>query len=126
MLLLAAAALMMPAIFELVEGQGLPGPGAEVVDYGWTVEQLSLAVAIVLIATYVAGLFFSLQDPPGDSSTPHYEEEEDDTWGWSVRTLGDRARRSPGSLVGADVGGPGRLDQRGLGVGRALASSSSA
>src|SRR6185295_4461130 len=29
MLLLAAAALLMPAIFELVEGQGLPLPGAE-------------------------------------------------------------------------------------------------
>ena len=34
MLLLAAAALVMPAIFELVEGKGLPPPGAEIVDYG--------------------------------------------------------------------------------------------
>ena len=31
---LAAAALLMPAIFELVEGKGLPAPGAELVDYG--------------------------------------------------------------------------------------------
>ena len=61
MLLIAAAALLMPAIFELVEGQGLPKPGAEVINYGSTVEHLSLAVAIVLIATYVAGLFFSLK-----------------------------------------------------------------
>src|ERR671911_1420247 len=38
MLLLAAAALMMPAIFELVEGKGLPDPGAEIVNYGSTVE----------------------------------------------------------------------------------------
>ena len=30
MLLLAAAALIMPAIFELVEGKGLPQPGAEI------------------------------------------------------------------------------------------------
>ncbi|HXQ89822.1 MAG TPA: hypothetical protein VN733_09305 [Solirubrobacterales bacterium] len=60
MLLLAGAALLMPAIFELVEGRGLPSPGAEIVNYDSTVESLSLAVAIVLIATYVAGLFFSL------------------------------------------------------------------
>ena len=33
MLLLAVAALIMPAIFELVEGKGLPSPGAELVDY---------------------------------------------------------------------------------------------
>ena len=33
MLLLAAAALVMPAIFELVEGKGLPKPGAEIVNY---------------------------------------------------------------------------------------------
>jgi Ca2+:H+ antiporter len=82
MLLLAAAALVMPAIFELVEGQGLPSPGAEVIDYGSTVEQLSLAVAIVLIATYVAGLFFSLKTHR-DIFNPEYEDEG--TWGWSTR-----------------------------------------
>ena len=82
MLLLAAAALVMPAIFELVEGKGLPAPGAETVDYGSTVEQLSLAVAIVLIATYVAGLFFSLKTHRA-LFNPEYEEE--DTWGWSAR-----------------------------------------
>jgi Ca2+:H+ antiporter len=61
MLLLAIAALIMPAIFELVEGSGLPSPGSERVDYDGTVEHLSLAVAIVLIASYVAGLVFSLR-----------------------------------------------------------------
>ncbi|MEX2107569.1 MAG: calcium/proton exchanger [Solirubrobacterales bacterium] len=83
MLMLAAAALLMPAIFEMVEGQGLPSPGAEIINYGSTVEQLSLAVAIVLIATYVAGLFFSLKTHR-DIFNPEYEVEE--TWGWSVRT----------------------------------------
>ena len=83
MLLLAAAALLMPAIFELVEGKGLPQPGAELVDYGSTVEHLSLAVAIVLIATYVAGLVFSLKTHR-DIFNPEYEDE--DSWGWSVRT----------------------------------------
>jgi Ca2+:H+ antiporter len=83
MLLLAAAALVMPAIFELVEGRGLPGPGAEIVDYGSTVEHLSLAVAIVLALTYVAGLFFSLKTHR-DIFNPEYGDE--DSWGWSTRT----------------------------------------
>jgi len=83
MLLLAAAALTMPAIFELVEGQGLPHPGAEIVDYGSTVEHLSIAVAIVLVATYVLGLVFSLKTHR-DVFNPEYGDE--DSWGWSVRT----------------------------------------
>jgi len=83
MLMLAAGALVMPAIFELVEGKGLPAPGAESINYGGTVEHLSLAVAIVLIATYVAGLFFSMKTHRA-LFNPEYEEE--DTWGWSVRT----------------------------------------
>jgi Ca2+:H+ antiporter len=61
MLLLAAAALVMPAIFELVQGNGLPLPGDEIRDYPSDVEHLSLAVALVLMATYAAGLIFSLK-----------------------------------------------------------------
>ncbi len=83
MLMLAGGALLMPAIFELVEGKGLPSPGAEAVNYGGTVEHLSLAVAIVLIGTYVVGLFFSMKTHRA-LFNPEYEEE--DTWGWSVRT----------------------------------------
>jgi Ca2+:H+ antiporter len=83
MLMLAAAALIMPAIFELVEGKGLPQPGDEAVHYGGTVQHLSLAVAIVLIATYVIGLFFSLKTHR-DLFNPEYGDE--DSWGWSVRT----------------------------------------
>ena len=46
MLLLAAVALAMPAIFELVEGGAGCPPGAERVNYGATVSrQLSLAVS---------------------------------------------------------------------------------
>jgi Ca2+:H+ antiporter len=83
MLMLAAAALIMPAVFELVEGKGLPQPGAEAVHYGGTVEHLSLAVAVVLIITYVLGLVFSLKTHR-DLFNPDYEDEEG--WGWSVRT----------------------------------------
>ncbi len=83
MLMLAGGALLMPAIFELVEGKGLPAPGSESVNYGGTVEHLSLAVAIVLLVTYVIGLFFSLKTHR-DLFNPEYEDE--DTWGWSTRT----------------------------------------
>ena len=83
MLMLAAAALVMPAIFELVEGQGLPKPSDEAVNYGGTVEHLSLAVAVVLMITYALGLVFSLKTHR-DLFNPDYEDEEG--WGWSVRT----------------------------------------
>jgi Ca2+:H+ antiporter len=84
MLLLAVAALVMPAIFELVEGQGLPGIDQERVAFDDTVENLSLAVAVVLIVSYVGGLLFSLRTHR-DLFNPDYEEGED-TWGWSIRT----------------------------------------
>jgi Ca2+:H+ antiporter len=61
MLLLAAAALVMPAVFELVEGRGLPSPGSERIHYDSTVQTLSALVACVLIVSYAAGLLFSLK-----------------------------------------------------------------
>jgi Ca2+:H+ antiporter len=87
MLLLAVAALVMPAVFELVEGQGLPGIDQERVVFDDTVEDLSLATAIVLILTYVGGLIFSLRTHT-ELFNPHTTEDEghDDTWGWTVRT----------------------------------------
>ena len=61
MLFLAVAALIMPAIYALVDGGGLPPIDAEIVNYGSDLEELSLGVAIVLGFTYVAGLVFSLR-----------------------------------------------------------------
>jgi Ca2+:H+ antiporter len=84
MLFLAGAAMVMPAIFELVEGRGLPSPSAEIVDYGSTVEHLSILVAVVLIATYAAGLLFSLKTHK-DLFNPPYAEEHEEGFGWSVR-----------------------------------------
>jgi Ca2+:H+ antiporter len=81
MLLLALAALVMPAVFELVVGGRLPSPNEELVNYGSTVEHLSLAVAIVLMLSYVAGLIFSLRTHRA-LFNPHSEPEEAD---WSVR-----------------------------------------
>jgi Ca2+:H+ antiporter len=83
MLLLAGVALVMPAIFELVNGPGLPQPGAERVNYEGAVEGLSAAVACVLIVSYVAGLFFSLKTHRDLFNPVHDEDPEHEPW--SVR-----------------------------------------
>jgi Ca2+:H+ antiporter len=91
MLLLAGVALVMPAVFELVEGVGLPGPNEERIDYEGTVEHLSIAVALVLIASYVAGLFFSLRthrdlfNPVGATEQEPDPIVHGDAEPWSVR-----------------------------------------
>ena len=83
MLLLAAVAMVMPAIFELVEGDGLPGVNANLIDFSSKLEYLSLAVAVVLLLSYAAGLVFSLRTH-SRLFNPDYEAEED-TWGWTAR-----------------------------------------
>jgi Ca2+:H+ antiporter len=83
MLLLAVVALAMPAIFELVRGSGLPAPGAQRVVYDATVQHLSLAVALVLLASYGAGLIFSLRTHRDVFNPPAQELEEGEPW--SVR-----------------------------------------
>jgi Ca2+:H+ antiporter len=91
MLLVTVSALVLPAVFRLVHGGGLPTVAAERTSFGHDLERLSLAVALVLIATYLAGLFFSLRthrdlfDPGHDDVGPG---------AWSVR-------RSVLTLVGA-------------------------
>ncbi len=96
MLLLAAAALVMPAIFELVEGRGLPQPGAERINYDGTVETLSAAVALVLIGSYAAGLVFSLRTHRDLFNPARGHDEEEGGAPWSVR-------RSVLALAGAGV-----------------------
>jgi len=61
MLLLTLPALIMPAIFQLVHGGRLPFVGEGRVRFGHTLEHLSLAISLVLIAVYIAGLVFSLR-----------------------------------------------------------------
>jgi Ca2+:H+ antiporter len=84
MLLLALAALIMPAVFQLVLGGGLPHPGDEYKDFGSKVEQLSFAVAIVLIASYIGGLLFSLRTHRS-LFNPEDEVGGDEHGNWSVR-----------------------------------------
>src|SRR4051812_14215631 len=61
MLLLALVALILPAVFQLIHGGELPSVNEERHDFGSDLEKLSFGVAIVLMATYVGGLFFSLK-----------------------------------------------------------------
>jgi Ca2+:H+ antiporter len=84
MLLLAVVALISPAIFELVQGTGLPRPDAEAVDYDADVEKLSVGVAIILLFTYVAGLVFSLRTHK-DLFNPEHGPEDHLAEPWSVR-----------------------------------------
>jgi Ca2+:H+ antiporter len=86
MLMLALAALIFPAIFQLIHGGGLPGVGEERVDFGSDLEKLSFGVAIVLLVSYAAGLIFSLKTHravfnPFDASADEEEEEHH----WPVR-----------------------------------------
>jgi Ca2+:H+ antiporter len=60
MLLLAVAALVMPAVLEMVSGaRGLPVPGPVNYDFGGNSQDLTDIVSVVLIGTYIAGLIFS-------------------------------------------------------------------
>src|SRR5436305_10445814 len=61
MLLLATAALIMPGVFALVQGGGLPSPREERVSYGSALEHLSFAGACALVLSSAAGLFFPLR-----------------------------------------------------------------
>ena len=71
--------MVMPAVFELVHGPGLPLPGQERVHYTGDVVTLSYVVAAVLIACYVAGLIFSLRTHRG-LFNPEQESHEGEPW----------------------------------------------
>jgi Ca2+:H+ antiporter len=95
MLLLAAVALVMPTIFQLVSGGGLPGVGEERVDFGSDLESMSLIVALILLASYAGGLLFSLKSHRA-LFNPTSEAEEHVDEPWSVK-------RSALTLAGAGV-----------------------
>jgi Ca2+:H+ antiporter len=95
MLLLAVVAMIMPALFELVQGTGLPRPDAKAVDYDSDVEKLSVGVALILLATYVAGLIFSMKTHK-DLFNPEHGPEDHVGEPWTIR-------RSVLMLAGAGV-----------------------
>jgi Ca2+:H+ antiporter len=81
MLLLAVLVMILPALFELIHGGSLPSVEEEKHDYGSETEGLSIGVAIILIISYVAGLWFSLRTHSDVFNAGHGEEEgEEPTW----------------------------------------------
>jgi Ca2+:H+ antiporter len=84
MLMLAVAALIAPALFQLIHGGGLPGVGEERVDFGSKLEKLSAGVSIVLLLSYAAGLWFSLRTHRAVFN-PYGDGEEDEAHHWPVR-----------------------------------------
>jgi Ca2+:H+ antiporter len=85
MLMLALVALIFPAIFQLIHGGHLPRVGVDEVDFGSDLEKLSFGVALVLLASYVAGLVFSLKTHR-DLFNPYGGDEE--THAWTPRRAG--------------------------------------
>jgi Ca2+:H+ antiporter len=84
MLMLAVAALIAPALFQLIHGGGLPSVGEERVDFGSTLEKLSAGVSVVLLLSYAAGLWFSLRTHRAVFN-PYGDEAEDEAHHWPVR-----------------------------------------
>ena len=84
MLTLALAALIFPALFQLIHGGNLPGVGDEHVDFGSDLEKLSLGVALVLLVSYAAGLWFSLRTHRAVFN-PFGQDEEEEAHHWPVR-----------------------------------------
>ena len=84
MLLLALAALILPAAFQLIHGGGLPGVGEERVNFGSDLEKLSFGVSIVLLLSYVGGLIFSLKTHRRVFNP--FEEGGEEEHHWSTRT----------------------------------------
>jgi Ca2+:H+ antiporter len=85
MLMLALAALISPALFQLIHGGGLPKVGTDEVDFGSDLEHLSLGVAIVLLVSYGAGLWFSLKTHRAVFNPYGAEQEDEENHHWTVR-----------------------------------------
>jgi len=92
MLLLTVVALALPSVLQLARHLSLPAVSEVRHAFGHDVEEVSVAVAVVLIVTYVAGLFFSLRTHR-DLFNPT-SDQGDLSSTWSVR-------RSVGTLAAA-------------------------
>ena len=85
MLLLATAALIMPAVFQLVHGGGLPQVSEAKHHFSPEVEHLSIGVSVILILSYVAGLWFSLKTHRDLFNVAHDDSDEDARNAWTVK-----------------------------------------
>ena len=84
MLLLAAGALIMPAVFQLIHGGGLPNVSEIRHHYSSDIEKLSFGVALILIVSYIAGLFFSLKTHR-DLFNAGHDDDADHSGAWSTK-----------------------------------------
>jgi Ca2+:H+ antiporter len=86
LLLLACVALVLPAAFQLSLGGALPSPEAEARHFSTDLQTMSALVAVVLLGSYAAGLFFSLKTHR-DIFNPDMDSSDDDEphEPWSVR-----------------------------------------
>jgi len=87
MLTLALAALVFPALFQLIHGGSLPAVCADHVDFGSDLEKLSFGVAIVLLMSYAAGLWFSLKTHRAVFN-PFGNDDEEEAHHWPIRRAG--------------------------------------
>jgi Ca2+:H+ antiporter len=94
MLVLAMAALIMPAVYELVDGEGLPSPGSAIVNFDSSVEKLSAIACGFLLISYIGGLIFSLRTHRDLFNQGHDEEMAEEAW---------PVKRSVAVLAGASV-----------------------
>jgi Ca2+:H+ antiporter len=85
MLLLASVALVMPAVFELVIGGSLPLPTDRNDRFPSDLETMSALVACVLLASYAAGLLFSLKTHRDLFNPAHGADDHIGAEVWSVR-----------------------------------------
>ena len=75
----------MPAVFELVQRHRPAEPDGQAVNYDSDVEKISAGTAVILLATYVAGLFFSLRTHKDLFNPPHAEDDHVGEEAWSVK-----------------------------------------
>jgi Ca2+:H+ antiporter len=83
MLLVTVVALVLPAVLQLSQHGNLPSVGGIRHLFGSNLNHVSLAVALVLITTYLAGLVFSLRTHR-DLFNPA-QHADDATSAWSLR-----------------------------------------
>ena len=97
-LMLAVAAVSLPAVYEIAHGGSLPAATAQLVNYGGPVEQLSVAIAVILVLGYTALMLFSLRTHKDLFNPPRDKETARDAWS---------LRRSVGLLALGGLGTAG-------------------
>ena len=98
MLMVTLPALVLPAVFQLIHGGGLPFVGQGRARFSPVLNHLSFAIAIVLILAYTSGLLFSLRTHR--NLMGHSEPSEALGTPWSVRRA-VLVLAVAGALVGA-------------------------